>query len=37
LIVKDAGIPAVWIEGIDLQGDGHARELLRDPAHDLFR
>ena len=37
LMVKDAGIPAVWIDGIDLRGDGHARELLRDPAHDLFR
>jgi coenzyme F420-0:L-glutamate ligase/coenzyme F420-1:gamma-L-glutamate ligase len=37
LMVKDAGIPAVWIEGIDLRGDGSARELLRDPAHDLFR
>ncbi|HTF32510.1 MAG TPA: coenzyme F420-0:L-glutamate ligase [Myxococcota bacterium] len=37
LMVKDAGIPAVWIDGIDLRGDGNARELLRDPAHDLFR
>jgi coenzyme F420-0:L-glutamate ligase / coenzyme F420-1:gamma-L-glutamate ligase len=37
LMVKDAGIPAVWIDGIDLRGDGHARELLRNPSHDLFR
>lgn len=37
MIVKDAGIPAVWIEGIDLRGGRSARELLRDPCHDLFR
>jgi coenzyme F420-0:L-glutamate ligase/coenzyme F420-1:gamma-L-glutamate ligase len=37
LMVKDAGIPAVWIDGVDLRGDGHARDLLRDPAQDLFR
>jgi coenzyme F420-0:L-glutamate ligase/coenzyme F420-1:gamma-L-glutamate ligase len=37
LMVKDAGIPAVWIEGIDVLGEGKAKTLLRDPAHDLFR
>lgn len=37
LMVKDAGIPAVWIDGLNLRGDGAASELLRDPSHDLFR
>ena len=37
LMPKDAGIPAVWIEGFPPAGDGSVRETLRDPATDLFR
>lgn len=37
LMEKAAGVPAVWVEGIEPTGDGSVRELLRDPAHDLFR
>jgi coenzyme F420-0:L-glutamate ligase / coenzyme F420-1:gamma-L-glutamate ligase len=37
LMVKDAGIPAVWIEGVGFEGDGRIRDTLRDPASDLFR
>jgi len=37
LMRKDAGTPAVWIEGIEIRGDGDIRETLRDPATDLFR
>ena len=37
LMGKDAGVPAVWIEGLAPAGDGAVRELLRDPAADLFR
>jgi coenzyme F420-0:L-glutamate ligase/coenzyme F420-1:gamma-L-glutamate ligase len=37
LMAKDAGHPAVFVEGAATQGDGSARELLRDPAIDLFR
>ncbi len=37
LMEKDAGIPAVWIDGVDLTGDGSVRDLLRDPSTDLFR
>jgi coenzyme F420-0:L-glutamate ligase/coenzyme F420-1:gamma-L-glutamate ligase len=37
LMAKDAGNPAVWIEGIPLAGDGSARELLRSASLDLFR
>lgn len=37
LMGKDAGVPAVWIEGFPLAGDGSVRELLRDPSKDLFR
>jgi coenzyme F420-0:L-glutamate ligase/coenzyme F420-1:gamma-L-glutamate ligase len=37
LMQKDAGTPAVWIEGIEIKGDGDIRETLRDPATDLFR
>ena len=37
LMVKDAGVPAVWIEGIEASGDGTARALLRDRERDLFR
>jgi coenzyme F420-0:L-glutamate ligase/coenzyme F420-1:gamma-L-glutamate ligase len=37
LMRKDAGIPAVWITGIALAGDGTVRQTLRNPATDLFR
>jgi len=37
LMVKDAGVPAVWIEGLVPEGDGGIGELLRDPSEDLFR
>jgi coenzyme F420-0:L-glutamate ligase/coenzyme F420-1:gamma-L-glutamate ligase len=37
LMRKDAGTPAVWIEGIAIEGDGDIRATLRDPATDLFR
>ncbi len=37
LMAKDAGLPAVWIEGAGAFGEGSARELLRNPEHDLFR
>ena len=30
-------VPAVLVRGVDVRGDGDARVLLRDPAHDLFR
>jgi coenzyme F420-0:L-glutamate ligase/coenzyme F420-1:gamma-L-glutamate ligase len=37
LMRKDAGIPAVWVTGVALAGDGSVRSTLRDPATDLFR
>jgi coenzyme F420-0:L-glutamate ligase/coenzyme F420-1:gamma-L-glutamate ligase len=37
LMQKNAGTPAVWIEGIEIKGDGDIRETLRNPATDLFR
>ncbi len=37
LMPKASGIPAVWIEGLSLPGDGTIQEILRDPATDLFR
>ena len=37
LMRKDAGIPAVWIEGHPLAGDGQLRSTLRPPETDLFR
>jgi coenzyme F420-0:L-glutamate ligase/coenzyme F420-1:gamma-L-glutamate ligase len=37
LMRKAAGIPAVWIEGVPLEGEGRLRDSLRDPATDLFR
>lgn len=37
LMVKDAGVPAVWVEGFTPTGEGRLRDLLRDPANDLFR
>ncbi len=37
LMCKDAGIPAVWIDGIAPDGDGRVRDTLRTPESDLFR
>ncbi len=37
LMVKDAGVPAVWVEGVPRRGDGGLKDLLRDPDEDLFR
>ena len=37
LFEKDSGRPAVWIEGVQVEGDGSLKDLLRDPARDLFR
>ena len=37
LMQKAAGIPAVWIGGHPIEGDGSIRETLRDPSTDLFR
>jgi len=37
LMRKDAGVPAVWVEGIAIEGDGDLRATLRDPSTDLFR
>ncbi len=37
LMEKNAGRPAIWIEGVDTFGDGSLADLLRDPERDLFR
>jgi coenzyme F420-0:L-glutamate ligase/coenzyme F420-1:gamma-L-glutamate ligase len=37
LMVKSAGIPAVWIKGITPRGDGKLVDTLRDSESDLFR
>jgi len=37
LMVKDAGVPAVWVEGYPPEGDGRLADTLRDPEMDLFR
>jgi len=37
LMPKASGIPAVWIDGMSVRGDGTIRDILRDPATDLFR
>lgn len=38
LMEKSAGVPAVWIAGVAVTGEGSvARDLLRDPSQDLFR
>ncbi|MFQ5697838.1 MAG: coenzyme F420-0:L-glutamate ligase [Myxococcota bacterium] len=37
LMEKGAGQPAVWITGVEPGGQGSLRDLLRDPARDLFR
>ncbi len=37
LMVKDSGIPAVFVEGLVPGGRGATRDMLRNPAEDLFR
>jgi coenzyme F420-0:L-glutamate ligase/coenzyme F420-1:gamma-L-glutamate ligase len=37
LMAKDAGIPAVFADGVTLEGDGTAQELVRKATIDLFR
>lgn len=37
LMQKASGIPAVWVRGVALEGDGRVGDTLRDPAQDLFR
>jgi coenzyme F420-0:L-glutamate ligase/coenzyme F420-1:gamma-L-glutamate ligase len=37
LMGKASGIPAVWVDGVPLAGDGALGDTLRDPATDLFR
>jgi coenzyme F420-0:L-glutamate ligase/coenzyme F420-1:gamma-L-glutamate ligase len=37
LMQKDSGIPAVWVEGLVIEGDGSIRDTLRDSSTDLFR
>jgi coenzyme F420-0:L-glutamate ligase/coenzyme F420-1:gamma-L-glutamate ligase len=37
LMRKDAGVPAVWVRGVALEGEGSVRDTLRDPTLDLFR
>ena len=37
LMVKDAGVPAVWVEGYPPEGEGRLVDSLRDPDTDLFR
>jgi len=37
LMQKDAGVPAVWVEGVPVRGEGSIREILRKPEEDLFR
>ncbi len=37
LMEKEAGLPAVWVEGVTPDGEGSLADLLRDPENDLFR
>ncbi|MEE2665252.1 MAG: coenzyme F420-0:L-glutamate ligase [Myxococcota bacterium] len=37
LMIKDAGVAAVWVGGLTPRGDGRLAELVRDPSTDLFR
>jgi len=37
LMRKDAGVPAVWVEGVAPEGDGRVADLLRRSDTDLFR
>jgi len=34
---KAAGVPAALVRGLELEGDGHARDLVMPPDRDLFR
>jgi coenzyme F420-0:L-glutamate ligase/coenzyme F420-1:gamma-L-glutamate ligase len=37
MMSKHSGIPAVWIEGVSVEGEGSVRETLRGSDTDLFR
>jgi len=37
LMPKDSGVPAVFVEGVELVGDGRIADTLRNPDEDLFR
>jgi coenzyme F420-0:L-glutamate ligase/coenzyme F420-1:gamma-L-glutamate ligase len=37
LMLKSAGIPVVLVEGFPFEGEGGVKDMLRDPATDLFR
>ena len=37
LMPKDSGVPAVWVTGVPVLGDGCIRDTLRRPDEDLFR
>jgi coenzyme F420-0:L-glutamate ligase/coenzyme F420-1:gamma-L-glutamate ligase len=37
LMVKDAAVPAVWITGVEVGGEGRVADTLRSPQNDLFR
>ncbi len=37
LMPKDAGVAAVWVEGLEPRGEGSIRETLRSSNEDLFR
>jgi coenzyme F420-0:L-glutamate ligase/coenzyme F420-1:gamma-L-glutamate ligase len=37
LMPKDSGVPAVWIDGVALTGDGRVADTLRRSSEDLFR
>jgi coenzyme F420-0:L-glutamate ligase/coenzyme F420-1:gamma-L-glutamate ligase len=37
LMVKDAGVPAVWVEGMTPEGSGGVAQTLRESSTDLFR
>ncbi len=37
LMLKNSGVPAVWVTGIAPEGDGTVAGTLRDPQTDLFR
>jgi coenzyme F420-0:L-glutamate ligase / coenzyme F420-1:gamma-L-glutamate ligase len=34
---KTSGVPAAIVRGLDLAGEGSARELVMPPERDLFR
>jgi len=37
LMLKDAGVPAVWVTGLEPSSEGRVADSLRDPQNDLFR